>query len=238
MNKKEQIYEGKGKKLFATDDAATLIAEFKDDLTAFNAQKKAQEKGKGALNAAISAKLFRLIELNGVSTHLIKRLDETNHLIKKTQIIPIEVVVRNIATGSLTKRLGIAEGVKLPFALVEFYYKNDNLGDPILNDEHAVLMKLASENELKTLKELARKINDILRPFFESIQLKLVDFKVEFGRDQSGRILLADEIGPDSCRFWDANSGEKLDKDRFRQDLGGVKAAYEEVLRRVEGALK
>ncbi|MDR2153011.1 MAG: phosphoribosylaminoimidazolesuccinocarboxamide synthase [Helicobacteraceae bacterium] len=238
MIKKEQIYEGKGKKLFATDDEWTLIAEFKDDLTAFNAQKKAQEKGKGALNAAISAKLFALIKQNGVETHLIKRLDETNHLIKKTRIIPIEVVARNIATGSLSKRLGIKEGTELDFTLVEFYYKNDDLGDPIINDEHVVLMKLASEDELKTLKTLARKINDILRPFFRSVNLNLVDFKVEFGRDQNGQILLADEISPDSCRFWDLTSGEKLDKDRFRQDLGGVKLAYEEVLKRIEGALK
>lgn len=238
MEKKELIYEGKGKKLFATGDSALLIAEFKDDLTAFNAQKKSQEKGKGALNAAISAKLFELLERNGVATHLIKRLDETNHLIKKTRIIPIEVVVRNIATGSLTKRLGIAEGTKLPFTLVEFYYKNDDLGDPLLNDEHALLMNLANEKELTTLKRLARKINDILLPFFESVRLKLVDFKVEFGRDEKGAILLADEISPDSCRFWDALSGEKLDKDRFRQDLGGVKVAYEEVLKRVQEALR
>ncbi|MDR0664378.1 MAG: phosphoribosylaminoimidazolesuccinocarboxamide synthase [Helicobacteraceae bacterium] len=238
MNKREQIYEGKGKKLFATDDDALLIAEFKDDLTAFNAQKKSQEKGKGALNAAISAKLFGLIEKNGVATHLVKQLDDTRHLIKKTRIIPIEVVARNIATGSLSKRLGIKEGTELDFTLVEFYYKNDDLGDPILNDEHAVLMKLASENELKTLKTLVRKINDILRPFFRSVNLNLVDFKAEFGADREGNILLADEISPDSCRFWDVNSGEKLDKDRFRQDLGGVKLAYEEVLKRIQGALK
>ncbi|MDR2033681.1 MAG: phosphoribosylaminoimidazolesuccinocarboxamide synthase [Helicobacteraceae bacterium] len=237
MEKKELIYEGKGKKLFAVENGDLLIAEFKDDLTAFNAQKRSQESGKGALNAAISAKLFGLLEKNGIATHLVKTLDSTNHLIKKTQIIPIEVVVRNVATGSLTKRLGIEEGTKLAFSLVEFYYKNDDLGDPILSDEHAILMKLASDNELKTLKELARKINSVLLPFFESIKLRLIDFKVEFGRDRNGAILLADEISPDSCRFWDATSGEKLDKDRFRQDLGDVKSAYEEVLKRILGAL-
>ncbi|GHS87714.1 phosphoribosylaminoimidazole-succinocarboxamide synthase [Campylobacterota bacterium] len=237
MEKREQIYEGKGKKLFATDDKNLLIAEFKDDLTAFNAQKKSQEAGKGALNAAISAKLFGFLEKNGISTHLVKQLDPTRHLVKKVQIIPIEVVVRNVATGSLTKRLGIKDGTELDFALVEFYYKDDALNDPILNDEHAILMRLATENELGTLKEIARKINTILKELFARSDLRLIDFKVEFGRAGS-QILLADEISPDSCRFWDKQSGEKLDKDRFRQDLGGVKMAYEEVLKRVQEALK
>ncbi|MDR2904810.1 MAG: phosphoribosylaminoimidazolesuccinocarboxamide synthase [Helicobacteraceae bacterium] len=235
----ELIYEGKGKKLFATENASELVAEFKDDLTAFNAQKKSQEAGKGALNAAISAKLFGLLAENGVETHLIKPLDETRHLVKKVEIVPIEVVVRNVATGSLTKRLGIAEGTKLDFTLVEFYYKNDDLGDPILNDDHALLMKLCNAKEIEILKQKARKINEILLPFFAKVGLNLIDFKVEFGRDHNagGKLLLADEISPDSCRFWDAKSGEKLDKDRFRQDLGGVKVAYEEVLRRIQGVL-
>ncbi|GHV03271.1 phosphoribosylaminoimidazole-succinocarboxamide synthase [Campylobacterota bacterium] len=234
----ELIYEGKAKKLFTTDDKNELLMEFKDDLTAFNALKKSQEAGKGALNAAISSKIFGLLTQNGVKTHLIKTIDETHHLVRKVQIVAIEVVVRNIATGSLTKRLAIPEGTVLPFTLVELYYKDDALGDPIISDEHALIMKLATRNELQVLKDAARKINDILRPFFASCNLNLIDFKVEFGRTENGEILLADEISPDSCRFWDMNSGEKLDKDRFRQDLGGVKMAYEEVLKRILGALK
>ncbi|MGE4294917.1 MAG: phosphoribosylaminoimidazolesuccinocarboxamide synthase [Campylobacterales bacterium] len=238
MEKGNLIYEGKAKRLYSTPKNGELIAEFKDDLTAFNALKKASESGKGALNCLISTKLFGLLEKSGIQTHLIKTIDDNHQLIKKVEIIPIEVVVRNIATGSLSKRLGIKDGTVMPFTLVEFYYKDDALGDPIINDEHAIIMKLASQNELQVLKDLGRKINDVMRPFFQSCRLNLVDFKVEFGRDENGRILLADEISPDSCRFWDVDSGEKLDKDRFRQDLGGVKVAYEEVLKRIEGALK
>lgn len=237
MDKGAMIYEGKAKRLYATAKQGELIAEFKDDLTAFNALKKSSESGKGALNCLISTKLFGLLEKAGIQTHLIKTLDDNHQLIKKVEIIPIEVVVRNIATGSLSKRLGIKDGTVLPFTLVEFYYKDDALGDPIINDEHALIMKLAAQNELQVLKDFGRKINDVMRPFFAGCRLNLVDFKVEFGRDENGRILLADEISPDSCRFWDMDSGEKLDKDRFRQDLGNVKVAYEEVLKRIEGAL-
>ncbi|MDR3346974.1 MAG: phosphoribosylaminoimidazolesuccinocarboxamide synthase, partial [Helicobacteraceae bacterium] len=174
----------------------------------------------------------------GIKTHLIEQSDHTHQLVKRVEIIPIEVVARNIATGSLTKRLGIKEATILPFALVEFYYKDDALGDPIISDEHALIMNLATQNELTLLKDLARKINAILRPFFQCCGLNLVDFKVEFGRAKNGEILLADEISPDSCRFWDIQTGKKLDKDRFRQDLGDVKVAYEEVLERIRGALK
>ena len=237
MQKGTLIYEGKAKRLYATEKSGELIAEFKDDLTAFNALKKSSESGKGALNCLISTRLFGLLEKAGVQTHLIKTLDDNHQLVKKVEIIPIEVVVRNVATGSLSKRLGIADGTVLPFTLVEFYYKDDALGDPIINDEHALMMKLASQNEIQVLKDLGRKINDVMRPFFKERRLNLIDFKVEFGRDDEGRILLADEISPDSCRFWDTDSGEKLDKDRFRQDLGNVKVAYEEVLKRIEGAL-
>ncbi len=236
MEKRELLYEGKAKKLYKTDDESLLIAEFKDDLTAFNALKKGKEEGKGALNAKISAKLFELLEKEGIKTHLVKVLGDNLHLVKKVEIIPIEVVVRNIATGSLTKRLGIKDGTVLPFSLVEFYYKNDELQDPLINDEHAILLNLAKdEAELEELKRLGREVNVILKSYFAKKGLKLVDFKVEFGRDSEGNILLADEISPDSCRFWDMETDEKLDKDRFREGLGGVKVAYEEILRRISG---
>jgi phosphoribosylaminoimidazole-succinocarboxamide synthase len=234
MNKTELLYEGKGKKIFKTDDENIFIAEFKDDLTAFNALKKGSEEGKGVLNCKISKELFNLLEINGIKTHMIKVLSDNEMAIKKVCIIPIEVVTRNIATGSLTKRLAIEEGKKLDFTLVEFYYKDDALGDPIINDEHALLMKLVDKKEdLETLKAMARKVNDILFKFFDEKGLILVDFKLEFGKDASGEILLADEISPDSCRFWDKETLEKLDKDRFRQDLGSVRAGYERVLEKI-----
>lgn len=234
MNKTELLYEGKGKKIFKTDDENVFIAEFKDDLTAFNALKKGSEDGKGALNCKISKELFDILEKNGVKTHMLQVLSENEMAIKKVDIIPIEVVTRNIATGSLTKRLGIEDGKKLDFTLVEFYYKDDSLGDPIINDEHALLMKLVeSKEDLETLKVLARKVNDILFPFFDERGLILVDFKLEFGKTSEGEIILADEISPDSCRFWDKETLEKLDKDRFRQDLGSVRAGYEKVLEKI-----
>ena len=233
MKKLELLYEGKGKKLYKCEDEDLLISEFKDDLTAFNAQKTGQEKGKGALNCKISTELFKLLEENGIKTHLVETLSENEQLVKKVDIMPLEVVVRNVATGSLVKRLGIEEGTVLPFALVEFYYKDDELGDPLLNDEHCLLLDIASESELETLKMLGREINTILKSFFLKRDLNLIDFKVEFGKDKEGNILLSDEISPDSCRFWDVNTKEKLDKDRFRQGLGGVKMAYEEVLDRI-----
>ncbi|BDB66916.1 phosphoribosylaminoimidazole-succinocarboxamide synthase [Helicobacter cinaedi] len=234
MQKEAMLYEGKGKKLFATSDENVVIAEFKDDLTAFNAEKKGAESGKGALNCQISSLLFELLAKNGVESHYIKRLNDIDMLCKKVSIIPIEVVVRNIATGSLTKRLGISEGSVLPFALVEFYYKDDALGDPIINDEHCKILGLVKEQgELEVLKAEARKVNEILRDFFDKRGLKLVDFKLEFGRDKDSKIILADEISPDSCRFWDKQTNQKLDKDRFRQNLGSVKVAYEEVLKRI-----
>lgn len=234
MKKGQMLYEGKGKRLYKTDSDDLLIAEFKDDLTAFNAQKKGSEEGKGALNNKISTQLFRLLEQNGIKTHLVDVLSDTQQLVKKVQIIPLEVVVRNIATGSLSKRLGITDGEVLPFTLVELYYKNDDLGDPLVNDEHCLIMNLVkTEKDLQVLRHLGREINSVLFKFFEAKGLKLVDFKVEFGIDGDGNIILADEISPDSCRFWDAKTNEKLDKDRFRQGLGNVKVAYEEVLRRI-----
>ena len=234
MQKNELLYEGKAKRLFTTDDPNLLIAEFKDDLTAFNAEKKGSESGKGALNCKISTALFALLEAQGVQTHLVKTLDDTHQLVKKVDIIMIEVVVRNIATGSLSKRLGIKDGTVLPFTLVEFYLKDDDLDDPIINDEHCLILNLVDDvKKLDILREKGRKTNDILKDFFAARRLNLVDFKVEFGIDRDGEILLSDEISPDSCRFWDMDTHEKLDKDRFRQDLGSVKVAYEEVLKRI-----
>ncbi|MBE0496083.1 MAG: phosphoribosylaminoimidazolesuccinocarboxamide synthase [Campylobacterales bacterium] len=234
MDKHALLYEGKAKRLYKTSDENLLIAEFKDDLTAFNAEKKGSELGKGALNNKISTQLFRMLETKGIATHLVKTLDDTHQLVKTCRIIPIEVVVRNIATGSLTKRLGIPDGTELPFTLVEFCYKDDALGDPLLNDEHCLILNLVkSESDLEELRRLGREINTILKSFFAHRDLILVDFKVEFGVDSEGNILLADEISPDSCRFWDVHTKEKLDKDRFRQGLGSVKVAYEEVLKRI-----
>lgn len=237
MTKDKLIYEGKAKKMWSVkEDDDLLIAEFKDSLTAFNGVKKAEESGKGALNNKISTEIFKLLEKHGIKTDLVKKIDDKNQVVKKCKIIPLEVVVRNIATGSLTKRLGIKDGTILPFTLVEFCYKNDELNDPILNDDHCLLLDaVKTKDELEVLKAEAKKINKILKDFFDKKDLKLVDFKVEFGKTKDGEIILADEISPDSCRFWDKNTNEKLDKDRFRQDLGGVKVAYEEVLRRILG---
>ncbi|EAL52675.1 phosphoribosylaminoimidazole-succinocarboxamide synthase [Campylobacter upsaliensis RM3195] len=234
MEKKELLYEGKGKKMYKTDDEFLLITEFKDDLTAFNAEKKGNEAGKGALNCKISTELFHLLERGGIATHLVQILSENEQLVKKCKIVPIEVIVRNVATGSLTKRLGIKDGTKLPFALVEFCLKDDALGDPFINDEHCLLLNLVKNQEqIKEIKTIARKINAILLDFFDKKNLRLIDFKIELGLDKDDKLILADEISPDSCRFWDKETNEKLDKDRFRQDLGNVKMAYEEVLKRI-----
>ena len=234
MEKRELIYDGKAKRLFNTDDANLVIAEFKDDLTAFNGAKKDSESGKGALNNKISTELFKMLAREGVESHFVEMLDDTNMLCKKVDIIMIEVIVRNVATGSLSKNLGITDGTILPFTLVEFDYKNDALGDPKLNDQHCLILNLVkNEAELDQLRAMARHINEILRPYFHTRGLNLVDFKLEFGRDCEGKIILADEISPDNCRFWDLETGEKMDKDRFRQGMGGLKVAYQEVLNRI-----
>ena len=236
MEKRDLIYEGKAKRLFSTDDPNLVIAEFKDDLTAFNGAKKDNESGKGALNNKISTELFKMLANRGVESHFVEMLDDTHMLCKKVDIILIEVIVRNIATGSLSKNLRIADGKVLPFTLVEFDYKNDELGDPKLNDQHCLILELVrDEAELDQLRAMAREVNSILRPYFHEKGLNLVDFKLEFGRDKDGKIILADEISPDNCRFWDLETGEKMDKDRFRQGLGGLKVAYEEVLNRILG---
>ena len=219
-----------------TDDKDLVISEFKDDLTAFNGLKKASEAGKGALNNKISTELFKMLSEKGIPTHFVKMIDDNHMLHKKAEVILIEVIVRNIATGSLSKNLGIEDGKVLPFTLVEFDYKNDDLGDPKLNDQHALILGLVEyQDELDKIRRMARQINDILRPYFADKGLNLVDFKLEFGKDSNGNIILIDEISPDNCRFWDMNTGEKMDKDRFRQGLGGLKMAYEEVLNRILG---
>lgn len=233
------IYEGKGKRLYKTQEQGYIQAEFKDDLTAFNAQKRGEQKGKGELNCLISQALFELLESRGVATHYVRLVENHIMLCKKIEMIPLEVVVRNIATGSLSRRLGIEEGRSLPFALVEFYYKDDALGDPLLNDEHCLILGAVKNREvLEELKTLGRKINEILSGFFALRDLVLVDFKLEFGFSEDGELLLADELSPDNLRLWDKHTGKKLDKDVFRQDLGDVKNAYEEVLHRIRGGEK
>ncbi len=236
MNKKELLYEGKAKKIWTTDDENLLISEFKDSLTAFNGAKKDEETGKGALNNKISTILFEYLEEKGVPTHFVKMLDDNHMLHKRAEVIKIEVIVRNIATGSLSRNLGIEDGKVLPFTLVEFDYKNDELGDPKLNDQHCLILELVKDtSELEYIRYMARKINNFLSEFYAKADLKLVDFKLEFGRDSNGNIILIDELSPDNFRLWDANTNEKMDKDRFRQGLGGLIEAYEEVLKRIKG---
>ena len=234
-SKKELIYEGKGKKMWSiNENDGLLISEYKNSLTAFNGVKKAEQDGKGELNCKISTIIFDLLTKNGIKTALVETLNKTEQLVKKCKIFPLEIIARNVATGSLTKRLGIKDGTKLPFTLIEFCYKNDDLGDPILNDEHCLILNaVKDQSELEILKDIARKINEILVKFFAERKLRLIDFKIELGKDENGEILLCDEISPDSCRFWDADTNQKLDKDVFRQDLGNVKVAYEEVLKRI-----
>jgi len=232
--KKELIYEGKAKRIYATDKSDEVICEYKDALTAFNGEKASSEAGKGALNLAITTLIFEALEKSGIPTHLISKLSDTEQLVKKCDIILIEVVVRNIAAGSLAKRVGVEEGEKLPFTIVEFYYKNDELNDPLINDDHCMILNLVeNRKELDILRDYGLKVNDFLVEFFGDAGMTLVDFKIEFGKDKDGNIILADEITPDSCRLWDKETGKKMDKDIFRQDLGDLKSAYEEVLKRI-----
>ena len=236
MKKTALLYEGKAKKIWHTEDKTLLISEFKDDLTAFNGEKKSSEEGKGALNNKISTELFKLLNEKGVPTHFVKMLDDNNMLHKKCDVILIEVIVRNIATGSLSRNLGIEDGKVLPFTLVEFDYKNDELGDPKLNDQHCLILELVKNTEeLDYIRFMARRVNTIMQEFFADKGLNVVDFKLEFGRDVNGNIILIDELSPDNFRFWDKETGESMDKDRFRKGQGGLKVAYEEVLNRILG---
>ncbi len=228
------LYEGKAKKIFATDQPDRVLQYFKDDATAFNAQKRGTILEKGVINNKVSERLFRLLEQNGVPTHFIERKSDREMLTKKVAIVPVEVVVRNIVAGSLAKRLGLKEGDSIQPTIVEWYYKNDALGDPLIADEHIRLLKLATSDQLAEIKRLALKINSLLQPFFADRKMILVDFKLEFGV-HNGQLILADEISPDTCRFWDQTTKESMDKDRFRKDLGKIEEAYQEVLRRVCG---
>ena len=235
MTKTSLLYEGKAKKIWKTEDKDLLISEFKDSLTAFNGEKKSSEEGKGALNNQISTELFKYLDEKGIPTHYVDTIDDNNMLHKAAEVIYIEVIVRNIATGSLSKNLGIEDKTILPFTLVEFDYKNDALGDPKLNDQHCLILNLVNDtSELDYIRFMARRINTLLVEFYAALDIKVVDFKVEFGRDKDGNIILIDELSPDNFRLWDAKTDEKLDKDRFRQGLGGLTEAYKQVLDRIK----
>ena len=232
MEKKGQLYEGKAKKVFSTNDPDLVIVDYKDDATAFNGLKKGTIRGKGVVKNSMSNHMMRLLENEGVPTHYVEELSDRETLVKKVQIVPLEVIIRNTAAGSMSKRLGIPEGTKLACPVLEFSYKNDDLGDPMINDDHALAMELATKEEIETIRHMAFAINDIMIEFFKKMNINLIDFKLEFGRFKGG-IVLADEISPDTCRFWDMTTGEKLDKDRFRRDMGGVEDAYREVFKRL-----
>lgn len=235
MNKLEQLYEGKAKKVFKTDDENYYIVSYKDDATAFNGQKKGTIIGKGAINNQVTNHLMRLLEQNGIPTHFVKQLSETDTIVKKVKIVPLEVIVRNIAAGSLSKRLGLPEGTKMKRTVLEYCYKNDDLGDPMINEYHILAMDFATEKELELIANYSLKINEILSAYLKDLNIELIDFKLEFGKLNDGTIVLADEISPDTCRFWDSVTGEKMDKDRFRRDLGNVEGAYQEIMKRLLG---
>ena len=237
MEKKEQLYEGKAKKVYATDDPELLIVEYKDDATAFNGLKKGTIQGKGVINNQMSNRLMAKLEKSGVPTHYVQELSQRETLVKKVQIVPLEVIVRNISAGSFSKRYGVEEGIVFDQPTIEFSYKNDELGDPLLNTYHALALKLATPEEINTIEEYSFRVNTFLKEFWKSCGVTLVDFKLEFGRLSDGTIVLADEISPDTCRLWDSKTGEKLDKDRFRRDLGGVEEAYAEIMKRMEATL-
>ena len=233
IKKLEQIYEGKAKKVFKTDSPDCYIVEYKDDATAFNGLKHGTISGKGVINNKMSNAMFALLERNGVKTHFVEQLSDRETVVKAVKIVPLEIIIRNVAAGSFSKRYGVAEGTALKCPTLEFSLKNDELNDPLINDSHIIALGVATEKELGEIKNLAYKVNDVLKEFFAGIGVKLIDFKIEAGRLPSGEIILADEISPDTCRFWDAETNEKLDKDRFRRDLGGVEEAYQEIFKRI-----
>lgn len=235
MEKRALLYEGKAKRVYETDDAQFVWIEYKDSATAFNGEKKAQITGKGRLNNEITSLIFSKLEREGIASHFVKKLSETEQLVKKVKIIPLEVVVRNVAAGSFSKRLGIEEGKPLTKPIVEFYYKDDDLGDPLLIEDHIEELQLARKEEVAALKYKALHVNKVLSHLFLELGIRLIDFKLEFGKDAEGNIVLADEISPDTCRLWDANTSERLDKDVFRRDLGNLTEAYEKILARLGG---
>lgn len=233
MEKRDMIYEGKAKKVYTTDNPELYIVSYKDDATAFNGLKKGAIAGKGAINNQMSNLLMRMLSEHGVPTHFVEELSERDTVVKKVSIVPLEVIVRNISAGSFAKRYGVEEGIVFDEPTIEFSYKNDELGDPLINDYHALALKLATRKEIETIKAMAFKVDALLKEYFKSIGVDLVDFKLEFGRLADGTIILADEISPDTCRFWDSSTGDHLDKDRFRKDLGDVLGAYEEIWKRI-----
>ena len=235
MEKREQLYEGKAKKVFATDDPNLYIVSYKDDATAFNGLKKGTIVGKGVVNNKMSNYLMSLLEKEGIPTHFVEELSDRETLVKKVSIVPLEVIVRNVAAGSFSKRVGCPEGTELKTTILEYCYKDDELGDPMVNDYHILAMGWATREELDTIADYTFRINEFLKGFFKKINVDLIDFKIEFGRTPDGKIILADEISPDTCRFWDSTTHEKLDKDRFRRDLGNVEDAYAEMMKRIFG---
>jgi phosphoribosylaminoimidazole-succinocarboxamide synthase len=235
MKKLEQVYEGKAKKVYKTEDPQLFIVDYKDDATAFNGEKKGTIVGKGVINNRVTNHLMKMLMAKGIPTHLVEELSERETLVKKVTIVPIEVIVRNIAAGSLSKRLGLPEGTKMKSTVLEFCYKDDALGDPMINDYHIFAMELATKEELEIIADYSFKVNKYLSEFLKDLNIELIDFKLEFGKTDDGTIILADEISPDTCRFWDSITGEKLDKDRFRRDLGNVEGAYQEIMKRLLG---
>lgn len=233
MKKMEQLYEGKAKKVFLTEDPEVVIVSYKDDATAFNGEKKGTISGKGVVNNRMTNHVFKMMEKEGIPTHFVEELNDRETAVKRVEIVPLEVIVRNVAAGSFSKRMGVEEGRELLCPILEFSYKNDDLGDPFINDDYALALGLADQKEIDTIRTYAKKVNEILKAYFLEAGMKLIDFKIEFGRLLDGTVILADEISPDTCRFWDVETNEKLDKDRFRRDMGNVEEAYEEVFRRL-----
>ena len=235
MKKCEMLYEGKAKKVYTTEDPELYIVDYKDDATAFNGEKKGTITGKGVINNVMSNHMFQLLEQQGVPTHFVEQLSERETLVKKVSIVPLEVIIRNISAGSFAKRFGVEEGIVFDEPTIEFSYKNDELGDPLMNAYHAIALKAATREEIETIKAMAFKVNEVMKQYFDTLNVILVDFKLEFGKTADGKIVLADEISPDTCRLWDKTTKEKLDKDRFRRDMGGVEEAYQEIMKRVMG---
>ena len=235
MEKKEQLYEGKAKKVYATENPDLYIVSYKDDATAFNGEKKGTIVGKGSINNRMTNMLMQVLEKKGVPTHFVEEINDRETIVKNVSIVPLEVIIRNISAGSFAKRFGVEEGIVFDEPTIEFSYKNDELGDPLMNAYHAIALKLATREEIEAIKKMAFTVNDTLKEYFLGLNIKLVDFKIEFGRLDDGTIVLADEISPDTCRLWDKDTNEKLDKDRFRRDLGGTEEAYQEVMRRLMG---
>lgn len=235
VTKLEQLYEGKAKKVYATNDPDLVIVDYKDDATAFNGEKKGTISGKGVINNRMTNFMFKMLEKEGVPTHLVEEISDRETIVKKVSIVPLEVIVRNVAAGSFSKRMGVEEGRQLLTPILEFSYKNDDLGDPFINDYYALALGLATKEEIDTIAKYAFKVNEFMLNFFKGLNIDLIDFKIEFGKTSDGTIILADEISPDTCRFWDSTTHEKLDKDRFRRDMGGVEEAYQEIMKRLMG---